>query len=53
VEEAVRHAVPLPAISAALYARFTSRQTDSFAMRFIAALRNEFGGHAIKPKDNI
>ena len=53
VEEAVRHAVPLPAISAALYARFTSRQADSFAMRFIAALRNEFGGHVIKPKDNI
>ena len=53
VEEAVRHAVPLPAISAALYARFTSRQQDSFAMRFIAALRNEFGGHVIKPKDNI
>jgi 6-phosphogluconate dehydrogenase len=48
VNEAVARAVPVPAISASLYARFTSRQEDSFAMRFIAALRNEFGGHAVK-----
>jgi 6-phosphogluconate dehydrogenase len=48
VNEAVARAVPAPAISASLYARFTSRQDNSFAMRFIAALRNEFGGHAVK-----
>jgi 6-phosphogluconate dehydrogenase len=48
VNEAVARAVPVPAISASLYARFTSRQDNSFAMRFIAALRNEFGGHAVK-----
>jgi 6-phosphogluconate dehydrogenase len=48
VNEAVARAVPVPVISASLYARFTSRQEDSYAMRFIAALRNEFGGHAVK-----
>lgn len=51
VQEAVDRAVPLPAISASLYARFASREEDSFAMRFIAALRNEFGGHAVKEKE--
>jgi 6-phosphogluconate dehydrogenase len=51
VNEAVARAVPLPAISASLYARFASRQQDSFAMRFIAALRNEFGGHAVQAKE--
>ena len=48
VAEAVDRAVPFPAISASLYARFASREEDSFAMRFIAALRNEFGGHSVK-----
>jgi 6-phosphogluconate dehydrogenase len=47
VEAAVDHAVPLPVITAALYARFASRQDDSPAMRMIAALRNQFGGHAV------
>jgi 6-phosphogluconate dehydrogenase len=51
VAEAVDRAVPFPAISASLYARFASREEDSFAMRFIAALRNEFGGHAVKEAD--
>jgi len=51
VEEAVSHAVPMPAISAALFARFASREEDSFAMRFIAALRNEFGGHAVRERE--
>ncbi len=46
VDEAVRLAVPLHAISAALFARFASRQDDSPAMRVVAALRNQFGGHA-------
>ena len=47
VEAAVDHAVPLPVITAALYARFASRQDDSPAMKMIAALRNQFGGHAV------
>ncbi|MGH9002089.1 MAG: phosphogluconate dehydrogenase (NAD(+)-dependent, decarboxylating) [Acidimicrobiia bacterium] len=45
VEEAVRLAVPAPVITAALYARFASRQDDSPAMKVIAALRQQFGGH--------
>jgi 6-phosphogluconate dehydrogenase len=47
VQAAVDHAVPLPVITAALYARFASRQDDSPAMKMIAALRNQFGGHAV------
>ncbi|RCG30112.1 decarboxylating 6-phosphogluconate dehydrogenase [Sphaerisporangium album] len=47
VQAAIDHAVPLPAITAALYARFSSRQTDSPAMKMVAALRNQFGGHAV------
>jgi 6-phosphogluconate dehydrogenase len=48
VEAAIDHAVPMPAISAALFARFASRQEDSPAMKAIAAMRNQFGGHAVK-----
>ncbi|MBA2321552.1 MAG: decarboxylating 6-phosphogluconate dehydrogenase [Deltaproteobacteria bacterium] len=48
VEESIRRAVPLHVISAALYARFTSRQDDSPAMKAVAALRNQFGGHAVQ-----
>ncbi|MFD5064920.1 phosphogluconate dehydrogenase (NAD(+)-dependent, decarboxylating) [Streptomyces sp. NPDC058394] len=48
VEAAIDHAVPLPAITAALYARFASRQDDSPQMKMIAALRNQFGGHAVE-----
>ncbi|MGH3930876.1 MAG: 6-phosphogluconate dehydrogenase, partial [Pseudonocardiaceae bacterium] len=47
VEEAINHAVPAPVISAALFARFASRQPDSPAMRAVAALRQQFGGHAV------
>ena len=47
VQAAVDHAVPLPVITAALFARFASRQDDSLAMKMIAALRNQFGGHAV------
>ncbi len=47
VQAAIDHAVPLPVITAALFARFTSRQVDSPAMKVVAALRNQFGGHAI------
>lgn len=49
VDEAIDHAVPLPVISAALFARFASRQVDSPAMKAVAALRHQFGGHATKP----
>src|SRR3712207_4535081 len=48
IEEAIRHAVPLPVISAALFARFTSRQESSPAMKAVAALRQQFGGHAVR-----
>jgi 6-phosphogluconate dehydrogenase len=47
VEAAIEHAVPLPAITASLFARFGSRQDDSPSMKMIAALRNQFGGHAV------
>jgi 6-phosphogluconate dehydrogenase len=48
VEEAIRLAVPVNAIAAALFARFTSRQQDSPAMRAVAALREQFGGHPVR-----
>ncbi|TCJ30553.1 phosphogluconate dehydrogenase (NAD(+)-dependent, decarboxylating) [Nocardioides jejuensis] len=48
VEAAIEHAVPMPAISASLFARFVSRQEDDHAMKAISAMRNGFGGHAIK-----
>jgi 6-phosphogluconate dehydrogenase len=48
VEAAIDHAVPVPAIAASLFARFASRQDDSPAMKAIAAMRNQFGGHAVK-----
>ncbi|MGH8920549.1 MAG: NADP(+)-dependent, decarboxylating phosphogluconate dehydrogenase, partial [Actinomycetes bacterium] len=48
IEEAITHAVPLPVISAALFARFASRQDSSPAMKAVAALRHQFGGHAVK-----
>ena len=47
IEEAINHAVPAPVMSAALFARFASRQDDSPAMKAVAALRNQFGGHAV------
>ena len=50
VFEAINEDVAAPTIAASLFARFVSRQDDSFAMRVIAALRNEFGGHAVKEK---
>jgi 6-phosphogluconate dehydrogenase len=51
VFEAINESVPAPAISAALYARFASRQDESFAAKVAAALRNQFGGHAVKPAE--
>ncbi|MFC8089058.1 phosphogluconate dehydrogenase (NAD(+)-dependent, decarboxylating) [Streptomyces sp. NPDC057301] len=51
VEAALDHAVPLPAITTSLFARFASRQDDSPQMKMIAALRNQFGGHAVESKE--
>ncbi|MFD1210522.1 phosphogluconate dehydrogenase (NAD(+)-dependent, decarboxylating) [Arthrobacter sp. GCM10027362] len=48
VEEAIANAVPAPAITAALFARFASRQDDAPAMKMVSALRNQFGGHAVR-----
>ncbi len=48
VEAGIEHAVATPAITAALYARFVSRQDDSPAMKAVAAMRNQFGGHAMQ-----
>lgn len=48
VQEAIDLDVPAPAITLALLARLRSRQADSFSGKVIAALRNEFGGHAVK-----
>jgi 6-phosphogluconate dehydrogenase len=50
VEEAIANGVPMPAITASLFARFASRQDDSDAMKAVAALRQQFGGHAVKEK---
>jgi 6-phosphogluconate dehydrogenase len=48
VEDAVNKSVPAPTITAALFARFRSRRDNSFADRLLAALRNAFGGHAVR-----
>jgi 6-phosphogluconate dehydrogenase len=47
IKEAIDASVPLPAITLALFARFASRQDESFAAKVNAALRGEFGGHRI------
>ena len=48
IEAAIDHAVPLPVITASLFARFASRQDESPAMKVVASLRNQFGGHAVR-----
>jgi len=50
VEEAVENAVPAPVLTLSLMERFRSRQENSFANRVLAALRHEFGGHAVKER---
>jgi 6-phosphogluconate dehydrogenase len=50
VEEAIRLKVPMNVIAASLFARYASQQDDSPAMKAVAALRNQFGGHAVKSK---
>jgi 6-phosphogluconate dehydrogenase len=49
VEEAIANAVPAPAITAALFARFSSREDNSPAMKMVSALRHQFGGHTTRP----
>jgi 6-phosphogluconate dehydrogenase len=51
IAEAIAEDVPVPVITAALYARFASRQEESFAAKVNAALRNQFGGHAVRAAD--
>ena len=48
MQAAIDEDVPAPVITASLMSRFVSRQDESFSAKIIAALRNEFGGHAIK-----
>jgi 6-phosphogluconate dehydrogenase len=48
LHEAVERAVPMPALTAALFTRFRSRQDNPFGERLLAALRNQFGGHAVR-----
>ena len=50
VHEAIDAEVPAPLTALALFLRFASRQEDSFAMKLVAALRREFGGHAVKDR---
>lgn len=47
LHEAIERAVPMPALADSLFARFHSRQPESFSAKVIAALRNQFGGHAV------
>ncbi len=51
VNESVELAIPTPTITAALYQRFRSRQEEPFGSRLLAALRNQFGGHAVRAAD--
>ena len=51
VEAAIDAAIPTPTIALSLFARFASRQDDAFANRMLAALRNQFGGHAVHRRD--
>jgi len=50
--EAMEHSVPFAANTYALHARYISRDADSLAFRMLAAMRNEFGGHEVKKKDD-
>ena len=53
VEAAIDHAVPLNTIAAALFARFASRQDESPAMQAVAAMRQQFGGHAVQAAEEV
>ncbi|CAN5524281.1 decarboxylating 6-phosphogluconate dehydrogenase [soil metagenome] len=51
IEAAIDQRTPAPAIAVALFNRFASRREDTFTNRMIAALRHEFGGHAVQPRE--
>jgi len=51
VQESIDLDVPSPVITLSLMMRFVSRQDNSYAARLLSAMRNQFGGHAIKPQD--
>jgi 6-phosphogluconate dehydrogenase len=53
VEAAIDHAVPLHTIAASLFARFASRQDESPAMQAVAAMRQQFGGHAVQAAEEV
>jgi 6-phosphogluconate dehydrogenase len=53
VMEAIAQSVPAPVITLSLMARFVSRQQESFSAQVAAALRNQFGGHAVRTADAI
>jgi 6-phosphogluconate dehydrogenase len=50
VEQGIAHDVPMPVIATSLFMRFRSRQDDTFSGRVLAALRKEFGGHAVRER---
>lgn len=50
LETAIDNAVPVPVIAQALFARFASRQDESFSAKMLAALRHQFGGHSVRPR---
>jgi 6-phosphogluconate dehydrogenase len=52
LHEGIERGVPMPVITAALFTRYRSRETNPFAERLLAALRNQFGGHAVKKRDD-
>jgi 6-phosphogluconate dehydrogenase len=52
MHEAIDRAVPVPGLTAALFTRFRSREDNPFAERLLAALRQQFGGHAVRKRDD-
>ncbi|MGH9365666.1 MAG: phosphogluconate dehydrogenase (NAD(+)-dependent, decarboxylating) [Thermoanaerobaculia bacterium] len=50
LQEAIERSIPVPTLADSLFARFASRQKESFSAKVIAALRNQFGGHAVKSR---
>ena len=51
LQEGIARSVPLPTLTAALFTRFRSRESNPFSERLLAAMRNQFGGHAVKTRD--
>jgi 6-phosphogluconate dehydrogenase len=51
LDAAIEQSIPMPSLALALFTRFASRQDELFAGKLIAALRNEFGGHAVRPAE--